>query len=192
MAASFPKHVPHKLHLVTLIGSGIRRPWWEKQTLKTLGLTKLRKSVVLKNTPQVNEQLRKIKTLINVQPITFVQNEPTVDDPIPLKDIRDDTSSSSHKIKDLNLLTGPFLNSKGEFDLNKYQDYVDNFPATDFQEVLNKNHKIGTQTLNYDFDLEEEKQIQDKGRKVELYFMKKVWPKYQKRLADRQLNLSKY
>ena len=192
MASNFPKHVPHKLHLVTLIGSGIRRPWWEKQTLKTLGLTKRKKSVVLKNTPQNNEQLRKIKSLIDVQPITFVQNEPTVDDPLPLKNILNDLSRSSHNIENLKLLTGPFLNSKGEFDLQKYQDYVDNFPAKDFQEVLDKNHKIGSETLNFDFDLEEEKQIQDKGRKVELYFLKKIWPKYRKRLADRQINLSKY
>lgn len=192
MASNFPKHVPHKLHLVTLIGSGIRRPWWEKQTLKALGLTKRKKSVVLKNTPQNNEQLRKIKTLIDIKPITFVQNEPTVDDSPALKTVLNDLSTSSHSVEDLKLLTGPFLNSRGEFDLGKYQEYVDNFPAKDFQEVLDKNHKIGSETLNFDFDLEEEKQIKDKGRKVELYFLKKTAPKHRARLADRRINLSKY
>lgn len=196
MAANFPKHVPHKLHLVTLIGSGIRRPWWEKQTLKTLNLTKRQKSVVLKNTPQNNELLRKVKTLVKIQPITFVENEPTVDDPALLKKVPSDLSKTPKKIGNVNLLTGPFLNQKGEFDIKKYDNYIAKFSdqreVEDFEKVMSKNHIPGSETLNYDFGFEEEKKITDEGKRVELYFRKKIWPQYKRRLADRQKNLSKY
>jgi len=196
MAANFPKHVPHKLHLVTLIGSGIRRPWWEKQTLKTLRLTKLQKSVVLKNTPQNNELLRKVKTLVKVQPITFVENEPSVDNPAPLKKILSDLSKTPQKVGNIKLLTGPFLNQKGEFDIKKYDDYIAKFSdkgeVEDFEKIMSRNHIPGTETLNYDFSFEEEKKITDKGKRVELYFLKKIWPQYKRRLADRQKNLRKY
>ena len=192
MAANFPKHVPHKLHLVTLIGSGIRRPWWEKQALKTLGLTRRKKRVVLKNTPQNNELLRKIKTLVHVQPVKFVQDEPTIQESVPLQNVMSDLAKEPEKLGNIKLLSAPFLNERGEFDLQKYQDYIDNFPAEDFEDVLSKSHKIGSETLNYDFELEQEQDIKEQGRRVELYFLKKVWPKYKKRLADRQRNTSKY
>lgn len=192
MAANFPKHVPHKLHLVTLIGSGIRRPWWEKRCLKTLGLTKRNKKIVLKNTPQNNELLMKIKTLVKVQPITFVNDSMReVTAPPFLDKIYSDLSSSPEKIGELNLLTGPFINEKGEVDLGLYQEYVDSFPAKDFEEVLSKSHKEGSETLNCDHDLENEKKIKEKGKRIELYFQKKTW-NYRSRLANRQKNLGKY
>jgi len=192
MAANFPKHVPHKLHLVTLIGSGIRRPWWEKQTLKTLGLTRRKKRVVLKNTPQNNELLRKIKTLVKIQPVTFVQDEPTIQESVPLQNVMADLAKEPKRLGNIKLLSAPFLNERGEFDLQKYHAYIEDFPADDFEDVLIKTHNIGSETLNYDFELEQEQEIKDQGRKVELYFLKKVWPKYKKRLADRQRNTSKY
>ncbi|EDO33003.1 predicted protein, partial [Nematostella vectensis] len=72
MAAARATKTLHKLHAVTLIRSGIRQPWWEKRTLKVLGLTKLHKTVVHKNTPAVNGLLRSVKHLVDVTPIKVV------------------------------------------------------------------------------------------------------------------------
>lgn len=60
-----------KLHAVTLIRSGIGRPFWQKRTLKALNLTKLYKTVIHKNIPSVNSMLASVKELIKVQPIVF-------------------------------------------------------------------------------------------------------------------------
>lgn len=70
----------HKLHAVTLIRSGIGRPYWEKRTLEALGLTKLHKTMIHKNIPSVNGMLLSVKELINVRPIvlrTDMENSPT-------------------------------------------------------------------------------------------------------------------
>lgn len=58
-----------KLHAVTLIRSGIGRPYWEKPTLDALGLTKLHQTIVHKNTPSVNGMLRSVKDLVTVRPV---------------------------------------------------------------------------------------------------------------------------
>jgi len=51
---------------VTLIKSGIGRPKKHKLTLKTLGLNRLHKTVVLKDTPQVRGMINKISHLVSV------------------------------------------------------------------------------------------------------------------------------
>ena len=69
-----------KLHAVTLIRSGINRPYWQKRTLEALDLTKLHKTIIHKNTPSVNAMLMSVKELIKVQPIVFrtdLENSPT-------------------------------------------------------------------------------------------------------------------
>uniref|UniRef100_A0A8C5LJT6 Large ribosomal subunit protein uL30m n=1 Tax=Leptobrachium leishanense TaxID=445787 RepID=A0A8C5LJT6_9ANUR len=71
---------PHQLHLVTRIKTGIGRPYWEKQTLKVLGLTKAKTPVVHKNIPAINEKLKTIKHLIRVQPLRLPQGIPTEED----------------------------------------------------------------------------------------------------------------
>ena len=74
------KVLPTKLYAVTLIRSGIGRPYWEKRTLKALRLTKLNKTVIHKNSPSVNGMLLNVKNLIDIKPIvlrTDVQNSPT-------------------------------------------------------------------------------------------------------------------
>ena len=69
----------HKLHAVTLIRSGIGRPYWQKRTLEALGLTKLHKTMIHKNIPSVNGMLLSVKELITVRPVvlrTDMENSP--------------------------------------------------------------------------------------------------------------------
>ena len=58
-----------KLHAVTLIRSGIGRPYWERRTLDALGLTKLHQTTIHKNTPSINGMLRSVKDLVMVRPL---------------------------------------------------------------------------------------------------------------------------
>ncbi|KAK7882422.1 hypothetical protein WMY93_028596 [Mugilogobius chulae] len=60
---------PHKLHIVTRIRSTIRRPYWEKEMVKSFGLHKMHAPVIHKNTPAVNNQLKYIKHLVRIQPL---------------------------------------------------------------------------------------------------------------------------
>ncbi|XP_033842905.1 39S ribosomal protein L30, mitochondrial [Periophthalmus magnuspinnatus] len=60
---------PHKLHIVTRIKSTIRRPYWEKEMVKSFGLRKMHAPVIHKNTPAVNNQLKYIKHLVRIQPL---------------------------------------------------------------------------------------------------------------------------
>ena len=74
------KKVAHKLHAVTLIRSGIGKPYWQKRTLEALGLTKLHKMVIHKNTPSVNGMLSSVKELIQIKAVVFrsdVENSPS-------------------------------------------------------------------------------------------------------------------
>ncbi len=69
-----------KLHAVTLIRSGIGKPYWQKRTLEALGLTKLHKTMIHKNTESINGMLLSVKELVKVQPIVFrtdLENSPT-------------------------------------------------------------------------------------------------------------------
>jgi large subunit ribosomal protein L30 len=51
---------------ITLIRSGIGRPKSHRVTLRSLGLTKLHKTVVLKDTPQVRGMVNKVSHLLKV------------------------------------------------------------------------------------------------------------------------------
>ncbi len=51
---------------ITLIKSGIGRPPKQRLTLKSLGLNKLHKTVILKDTPQVRGMVNKVSHLIKV------------------------------------------------------------------------------------------------------------------------------
>lgn len=53
--------------LVTLKRSGIGRPKTQRATLRGLGLTKLNKTVVLKDTPAIRGMLAKVIHLIDVK-----------------------------------------------------------------------------------------------------------------------------
>ena len=63
------KEAISRFHAVTLIRSGIGRPYRQKRTLEALGLTKMHKTVVHKNTPSVNGMLASVSELINIRPI---------------------------------------------------------------------------------------------------------------------------
>ena len=68
-AGKIIKEALPRFHAVTLIRSGIGRPYRQKRTLKALGLTKMHKTVVHKNTPSVNGMLASVSELINIRPI---------------------------------------------------------------------------------------------------------------------------
>lgn len=68
-----------KLLAVTLIRSGIGKPYWQKRTLKALGLVKMHKMIVHKNAPSVVGMLSSVKDLIQVRPVVFrydIENSP--------------------------------------------------------------------------------------------------------------------
>ena len=114
MAARRAADTIHKLHAVTLIRSGIRQPWWEKRTLKALGLTKLNQTVIHKNIPAVNGILRSVKHLIDVRPVKFVE---------------EGTSRPPRRgVEDV------FLTADGKFDPQRYQQYLERNP--EMREVL--------------------------------------------------------
>lgn len=52
---------------VTLVRSGINRPYDQKLTIKGLGLTKMHKSVVLNDTPAIRGMIRKVSHLVKVE-----------------------------------------------------------------------------------------------------------------------------
>ncbi|XP_042316110.1 39S ribosomal protein L30, mitochondrial [Sceloporus undulatus] len=68
---------PHKLHLVTRIRSGRRRPYWEKDMIRVLGLGKRFEPRVHKNIPSVNDKLKVIKHLISIKPLKLPHGIPT-------------------------------------------------------------------------------------------------------------------
>ncbi|XP_028248889.1 large ribosomal subunit protein uL30m [Parambassis ranga] len=60
---------PHKLHIVMRVKSVKRRPYWEKEMVKHLGLEKAQTPVIHKNSPAVNHQLKFVKHLLRIQPL---------------------------------------------------------------------------------------------------------------------------
>lgn len=74
-----PQH-PHKLHIVTRIKSTKRRPYWEKDIIKMLGLEKAHTPQVHKNIPSVNAKLKVVKHLIRIKPLRLPQGLPAEED----------------------------------------------------------------------------------------------------------------
>lgn len=93
---------PHKLHIVTRVKSAQRRPYWEKEMVKYLGLQKAHIPVIHKNTPSVNSQLKFIKHLVRIQPLKT---------PYGLPDEQDMSES--------------YINSKGELIVRRLLKPVD-------------------------------------------------------------------
>lgn len=76
-----PPVEPAKLFRVQRIKPVKGNPFWEKRLLKDLGLDgKQSDFTVVKNIPENNARLWKIKHLIKVTPITFPYGEPTAQD----------------------------------------------------------------------------------------------------------------
>ncbi|XP_063070041.1 39S ribosomal protein L30, mitochondrial [Engraulis encrasicolus] len=87
---------PHKLHLVTRVKSVSRRPYWEKEMIKNLGLEKRLTPVVHKNIPSVNNRLKIVKHLVRIQPLKLPYGLPAEED-----------------------MADTYLNSKGELIVRK-------------------------------------------------------------------------
>ncbi|KAI4892720.1 hypothetical protein NFI96_015306 [Prochilodus magdalenae] len=68
---------PHKLHIVTRVKGTMRRPYWEKKVVKSLGLMKAHEPKVHKNTPSVNNQLKMIKHLVKIEPLKLPNGLPS-------------------------------------------------------------------------------------------------------------------
>ncbi|XP_047457541.1 39S ribosomal protein L30, mitochondrial [Mugil cephalus] len=71
---------PHKLHIVTRVRSVKRRPYWEKETIRYLGLQKGNSPVIHKNTPAVNNHLKIVKHLVSIQPLKTPYGLPAEED----------------------------------------------------------------------------------------------------------------
>ncbi|XP_029937534.1 large ribosomal subunit protein uL30m [Myripristis murdjan] len=71
---------PHKLHIVTRVKGVVRRPYWEKEMVKHLGLEKAHVPVIHKNTPSVNSQLKFVKHLVRIQPLKTPYGLPAEED----------------------------------------------------------------------------------------------------------------
>jgi large subunit ribosomal protein L30 len=54
---------------VTLIRSGTNRPQRHKDTIKGLGLTRLHKSVILKDSHPVRGMIRTVAHMVRVEPV---------------------------------------------------------------------------------------------------------------------------
>ena len=70
---------PSKLFAVTLLRSRISRPWWIRQTLDALGLKKIGKTMIHKNTPSICGLLNQVKDMVNIKPLiirTDLENSP--------------------------------------------------------------------------------------------------------------------
>lgn len=166
-----PTEAVHKLHLVTLMRSAIKRPWWEKRMVKSLGLSKRMKQVVVKNSPEMNERLRSIKTIIRVQPII-------------IKDIQEEeenvlTSGDTDESRNqtFSLAGSPLVNPiTGEFNKALYDKYVAAFPETALRDELVKETDKGQVNANRNWDHEREQLVTDKSEQVQLFFKKKIAP----------------
>ncbi len=52
---------------VTLVRSGINRPYDQNQTIRGLGLTRMHKTVTLNDTPAIRGMIRKVSHLVKVE-----------------------------------------------------------------------------------------------------------------------------
>ncbi|XP_006820256.1 large ribosomal subunit protein uL30m-like [Saccoglossus kowalevskii] len=67
---------PHMLHAVYRIHAISKRPYWERNIIKHLGLDVRFNVVIHKNTPAVNEMLQAIKHLVRIQPVILKHGLP--------------------------------------------------------------------------------------------------------------------
>ncbi len=55
---------------ITQVRSIIERPYPQKRTIKALGLGKIRKSVIKKDTPQIRGMIAKVQHLVRVEELS--------------------------------------------------------------------------------------------------------------------------
>eukprot|EP00794_Sanderia_malayensis_P007181 gene7181-7987_t len=121
MASKNVGKVVQKLHAVTLVRSRIGRPWWERRTLKALGLRFLNQTIIHKNTPRINGQIEKVKTLVKVTPVVF--DEDGLEDLLEKFEAIDlEKLDFSEEIKPVE----PFLDTLGRFNIRGFLEYHNN------------------------------------------------------------------
>lgn len=65
-----PPYEPTPLHLVTRVRCLKKKPWWDKQIMESLGLNGKRSDIaIVKNNPENNAKLWRVKHLVKVTPI---------------------------------------------------------------------------------------------------------------------------
>jgi len=73
-----PPYEPAKLFMVTKIKSVRGQPYWEKYLVgRHFKLQENGTTVIVKNTPETNQKLYRIKHLVEIKPITFPNGFPT-------------------------------------------------------------------------------------------------------------------
>ncbi|CAH0722315.1 unnamed protein product, partial [Brenthis ino] len=75
-----PECTPSKLFRVEQIKSSKHHPWWQKRILAELKLNEDNNVAIVKNIPEMNGKLWKVKHLVRITPITFPYGEPTEED----------------------------------------------------------------------------------------------------------------
>ncbi|KAG0693726.1 39S ribosomal protein L30, mitochondrial [Chionoecetes opilio] len=71
-----PPCEPLPLHLVTRVKSLQNKPWWDREIMQKLGLTgKRNETSIVKNSPQSNALLWKVKHLVKVTPIRLPDDQ---------------------------------------------------------------------------------------------------------------------
>nr|XP_033321788.1 39S ribosomal protein L30, mitochondrial [Megalopta genalis] len=76
-----PPIVPSKIFMIHRVKSFKGNPYWDKDTLKRIGLSEVnREPVFVKNTPEVCSQLWKIKHLIKITPVKLPDGEIKADE----------------------------------------------------------------------------------------------------------------
>ncbi|KAG6439052.1 39S ribosomal protein L30, mitochondrial [Manduca sexta] len=75
-----PEYTPTKLFRVERIKSSKHYPYWQKAILDELKIHEDTRVAIVKNIPEVNAKLWRIKHLIKITPIEFPYGEPTKDD----------------------------------------------------------------------------------------------------------------
>ena len=106
----------HRLHLVTQVRSGIRKPWWQKRTLKALRLGRVHRNTLVKNVPANNGQLLSIKNLVKIQPIIVKEEE--MDGLLAVEDSKILSSM------------GKFVKDDGKLDVEAFHQFVKEYPKT--------------------------------------------------------------
>ncbi|XP_075979170.1 mitochondrial ribosomal protein L30 [Anticarsia gemmatalis] len=77
-----PEYTPSKLFRVERIKPSRHHPYWQKKILKELNILEECDSnvAIVKNIPENNSRLWKVKHLVKITPIVFPYGEPTKDD----------------------------------------------------------------------------------------------------------------
>ncbi|XP_014603376.1 PREDICTED: 39S ribosomal protein L30, mitochondrial [Polistes canadensis] len=76
-----PPIIPSKLLMITLVKPFAGNPYWEKNTLKQLGIQERgRDPVIVKNIPEICSMLWRVKHLVKITPIKLPDQLPDSDD----------------------------------------------------------------------------------------------------------------